>query len=143
MKLDDLTKLFESIKNNPTAIYGIAFTLLMGSGTAVYQGITKWNAATQVLENFDQVQNDAAESKRNFIALKERVDAQAESIMKAQEKASDALLAAREAKVVSESTQKEARASASATAIQLEVTSNTLKSEMNSIKRATTNRLGN
>lgn len=59
-----------------------------------------------------------------------------------QEKLSDALMASREAKIVSESTQKEARASANAQKVELEVTAASLKSEMNTLKRVTTNRLG-
>jgi hypothetical protein len=47
-----------------------------------------------------------------------------------------------EAKIIAESTQKEARASANATSVQMESTKNEIKAEMNAIKKATTNRLG-
>jgi len=50
---------------------------------------------------------------------------------------------AREAKVISESVQKELRAGLSAQKIELEITASSLRSEMNTLKRATTNRLGN
>jgi hypothetical protein len=51
-------------------------------------------------------------------------------------------MAAREAKIVSESNQKELRAGLAAQKTELDVTSNTLKQEMNTLRRATTNRLG-
>jgi hypothetical protein len=52
-------------------------------------------------------------------------------------------MAAREAKILAESAQKELRSGLAAQKIELDVTTNTLRSEMNTLKRATTNRLGN
>ena len=54
----------------------------------------------------------------------------------------EALMAAREAKIVSESVQKELRAGLNAQKVELESTTSALRSEMNSLKRAATNRLG-
>jgi uncharacterized coiled-coil protein SlyX len=65
-----------------------------------------------------------------------------DSLAKLQDRASDATINAREAKVMAESTQKELRSGLSAQKTELDVTSSTLRSEMNTLKRATTNRLG-
>ena len=59
-----------------------------------------------------------------------------------QERLAEALMSAREAKIVSESVQKELRAGMAAQKVELESTTQALKSEMNTLKRATTNRLG-
>jgi len=143
MKLEEITKLFESIKNNPTVIWGIIFASLGTIGTFSYQAITKYNAVSAIVTGYDDTASDASKAKDGVENLTARVNAQQEPLMKLQEKASDALLDAREAKITAESTQKEARASALAQKTELDATTNALRSEMNSIKRATTNRLGN
>lgn len=143
MKLEEITKLFESIKNNPTVIWGIIFASLGTIGTVSYQAITKYNAVSAIVTGYDDTASDASKAKDGVENLTARVNAQQETLMKLQEKASDALLDAREAKIIAESTQKEARASALAQKTELDATTNALRSEMNSIKRATTNRLGN
>ena len=81
-------------------------------------------------------------AKRKVEALEEKVQDQRETIIKLQERLGEAVMAAREAKIVSESNQKELRAGLTAQKVELEVTANSLKSEMNTLKRATTNRLG-
>lgn len=143
MKLEDITKLLESIKNNPTAIWGIIFASLGTIATVSYQAITKYNAVSAIVTGYDDTSSDASAAKRGVESLTERVNSQQETLIKLQEKTSDALLDAREAKITAESTQKEARASALAQKTELDATANALHSEMNSIKRATTNRLGN
>ena len=143
MKLEEITKLFESIKNNPTVIWGIIFASLGTIGTVSYQAITKYNAVSAIVTGYDDTASDASKAKDGVEALTARVNSQQETIMKLQEKTSDALLDAREAKIIAESTQKEARAAALAQKTELDATTNALRSEMNSIKRATTNRLGN
>jgi hypothetical protein len=74
--------------------------------------------------------------------LEEKVATQREVIAKMQERLAEALMAAREAKILAESAQKELRSGLSAQKVELDVTTNTLRSEMNTLKRATTNRLG-
>jgi len=143
MKLQEITKLFESIKENPTVIWGIVFASLGTIATVSYQGITKYNEVTAIISGYDDTSSTAADAKRKVDNLVERVNAQQETIMKLQEKTSDALLNAREAKITAESTQKEARSAAIAQKTELDATTLALRSEMNSIKRATTNRLGN
>lgn len=143
MKLEDITKLLESIKNNPTAIWGIVFASLGTIATVSYQAITKYNQVSSIVTGYDDTAADASDAKRKVENLTERVNSQQETLIKLQEKTSDALLNAREAKITAESTQKEARAAALAQKTELDATTNGLRSEMNSIKRATTNRLGN
>jgi hypothetical protein len=143
MKLEDITKLLDSIKNNPTAIWGIVFASLGTIATVSYQAITKYNQVSSIVTGYDDTAADASDAKRKVENLTERVNSQQETLIKLQEKTSDALLNAREAKITAESTQKEARAAALAQKTELDATSNALHSEMNSIKRATTNRLGN
>lgn len=142
MKIEDIKELLNSIKNNPMAIYGIVFASVGTICSASYVGITQYNKVSSILESYDETSGTASSAHRKVEALTEQLAQQRETVMKLQERLADAMINAREAKIMAESATKEARASASATAVQLEVTTQTLRSEMNSIKRATTNRLG-
>lgn len=112
---------------------------ILGAG---YTGITMFNEVKGMFEDFGSVAANASAAKRKADALEEKVAEQRETIAKMQERLADALMAAREAKIVAESTQKELRSGLAAQKVELEVTSSTLRSEMNTLKRATTNRLG-
>jgi len=114
--------------------------VILGAG---YTGITKFNEVKEMYESYSDTASDASSAKRKALALEEKVAEQRETIAKMQERLAEALMAAREAKIVAESTQKELRAGLSAQKVELEVTSGALRSEMNTLKRATTNRLGN
>jgi len=137
-----LQKVLDWAKQN-TMLAGIVITVVPGVFVAGYQGITKFNEVKDMYESFADVSSAASSAKRRVEALEEKVLEQRETITKLQERSSDALINAREAKIVSESVQKELRAGLAAQKVELEVTSSALKSEMNSIKRATTSRLGN
>jgi len=137
-----LQKVLDWAKQN-TMLAGIVLTIVPGVFVAGYQGITKFNEVKDMYESFGDVASAASSAKRRVEALEEKVLEQRETITKLQERSSDALINAREAKIVSESVQKELRAGLAAQKVELEVTSSALKSEMNSIKRATTSRLGN
>lgn len=113
--------------------------VILGAG---YTGITKFNEVKEMYESYSDTASDASSAKRKAVALEEKVAEQRETIAKMQERLAEALMAAREAKIVAESTQKELRAGLSAQKVELEVTSGALRSEMNTLKRATTNRLG-
>ena len=113
---------------------------ILGAG---YTGITMFNEVKGMFEDFSSVASNAATAKRKVEALEEKVADQRETIAKMQERLAEALMAAREAKIVAESTQKELRSGLAAQKVELDVTSSTLRSEMNTLKRATTNRLGN
>ena len=112
---------------------------ILGAG---YTGITKFNEVKEMYESYSDTASDASSAKRKVVALEEKVAEQRETIAKMQERLAEALMAAREAKIVAESTQKELRAGLSAQKVELEVTAGALRSEMNTLKRATTNRLG-
>lgn len=126
-----------------TMIAGILITGIPAILGAGYAGITKFNEVKEMYESFNDVASAASSAKRRVEVLEEKVTEQRETIIKLQERLNFAVMDAREAKVVSESVQKELRAGLSAQKVELEVTANALKTEMNAVKRATTNRLGN
>jgi hypothetical protein len=113
---------------------------ILGAG---YTGITKFNQVKEMYEGYSGTAKSASASEKKVIILEEKVADQREVIAKMQERLAEALMAAREAKIVAESTQKELRSGLASQKVELDVTSNTLRSEMNTLKRATTNRLGN
>ena len=113
---------------------------ILGAG---YTGITKFNEVKDMYEGYSDTSSAAFSAKRKVESLEEKVQEQRETILKLQERLAEAVMAAREAKIVSESNQKELRAGLAAQKVELEVTSGALRSEMNTLKRATTNRLGN
>ena len=113
---------------------------ILGAG---YTGITKFNEVKEMYEGYSDTASSASAAERKAKVLEEKVADQREVIAKMQERLAEALMAAREAKIVAESTQKELRSGLAAQKVELDVTSSTLRSEMNTLKRATTNRLGN
>jgi Fe-S cluster assembly scaffold protein SufB len=126
-----------------TMIAGIALTgipIVFGAG---YTGITKFNEVKAMYESYDDVSSTASKALRKVEALEEKNAELRETVMKLQERTAETMINSREAKVVSESVQKELRAGLSAQKVELEVTASSLRSEMNTLKRATTNRLGN
>ena len=112
---------------------------ILGAG---YTGITKFNQVKQMYEGYSDTATSASIAEKKVKVLEEKLSDQREVIAKMQERLAESLMASREAKIISESTQKELRSGLSAQKIELEVTSNSLRSEMNTLKRATTNRLG-
>jgi uncharacterized coiled-coil protein SlyX len=114
--------------------------VILGAG---YTGITKFNEVKEMYEGYSDTASSASAAERKVKILEEKVADQREVIAKMQERLAEALMAAREAKIVAESTQKELRSGLAAQKVELDVTSSTLRSEMNTLKRATTNRLGN
>ena len=113
---------------------------ILGAG---YTGITKFNEVKEMYEGYSSTAASASSAEKRVKLLEEKVADQREVIAKMQERLAEALMAAREAKIVAESTQKELRSGMAAQKVELDVTSSTLRSEMNTLKRATTNRLGN
>ena len=113
--------------------------VILGAG---YTGITKFNEVKEMYEGYSDTASSASAAERKVKILEEKVADQREVIAKMQERLAEALMAAREAKIVAESTQKELRSGMAAQKVELDVTSSTLRSEMNTLKRATTNRLG-
>jgi hypothetical protein len=112
---------------------------ILGAG---YTGITKFNEVKEMYEGYSDTASSASAAERKVKILEEKLAEQREVIAKMQERLAESLMAAREAKIVAESTQKELRSGMAAQKVELDVTSSTLRSEMNTLKRATTNRLG-
>ena len=101
---------------------------ILGAG---YTGITKFNEVKEMYEGYSDTASSASAAERKVKILEEKVADQREVIAKMQERLAEALMAAREAKIVAESTQKELRSGMAAQKVELDVTSSTLRSEMN------------
>jgi hypothetical protein len=112
---------------------------ILGAG---YTGITKFNQVKEMYEGYSGTAKSASNAEKKVSILEEKVAEQREVIAKMQERLAEALMAAREAKILAESAQKELRSGLASQKVELDVTTNTLRSEMNTLKRATTNRLG-
>ena len=144
-KLDKIQGFVEKWVNwakQNTMIAGFIIAGIPAIAGAGYTAITKFNEVKAMYEDFDTVSSNAASSKRKVEVLEEKVAELRETNIKLQERLAEAVMAAREAKIVSESNQKELRAGLAAQKVELEVTSGSLRTEMNAIKRATTNKLG-
>ncbi len=125
-----------------TMVAGILITTIPAIGAFGYTAITKFNEVKDMYESFNDVAADASSSKRKVAALEEKVAELRETVVKLQERTADATINSREAKVMAESTQKELRSGLAAQKTELDVTTTTLRREMDSVRRATTNRLG-
>jgi hypothetical protein len=142
MDLNKIIELFKSIKDNPTVIIGLVFASIGTIASGSYVVITKYNEIDGIVTGYAETQAQASKAVRDIEYLKERVNSQAETIMKLQEKAGDGYMLAREAKVVADSTQKEARSGIAGIKSELDIQNNSLRSEMQAIRRATVNPLG-
>ncbi len=147
-----LQGLLDWAKQN-TMLAGIVITVLPAIASGGYVTITKANEIIAMYNDFSTVAENASSAKSKAESVEAKLlakidvleDKQSEmrdTIAKLQDRASDATINAREAKIMAESTQKELRSGLAAQKTELDVTSSTLRSEMNTLKRATTNRLG-
>ena len=145
-KLETATNKLQSLldwaKQN-TMLVGILITVIPAVMAFGYNAITQFNKWKDAAEDYENVSAAAYSAERKAKALEEKVASQQEAIMKLQERASDALLNAREAKTVAESTQKEVRSLARAQEVELKAVNDSMNAQLNAIKKATTNRLGN
>jgi DNA repair protein RadC len=139
---DKIQNLLDWAKQN-TMLVGILITVIPGVAVGGYNVITKANEIIAMYEEFNSVAGNASKALRKVESLEEKSSNQQESIIKMQERLSDTMLNAREAKTVAESTQKEVRSLARAQEVELKAMNDSVRSELNSIKRASTNRLGN
>jgi hypothetical protein len=139
---DKVNGLLDWAKQN-TMLVGILITVVPAIGLFGYNAITKYNEVKSMYESYDSTASSASKAIRKIEILEEKVAAQQETIIKLQERASDALLNAREAKTVADSTQKEVRSLARAQEVELKAVNDSMNTQLNAIKRATTNRLGN
>lgn len=141
-KVEGFVKKWVDWAKQNTMVAGILITGIPAIGAFSYNAITKFNEVKAMYEDFDGVSSAAYAGKRKVEALEEKVAELREANIKLQEKLNYAVMDSREAKVVSESVQKELRAGLAAQKVELISTSESLKTEMNALKRATTNRLG-
>ena len=126
-----------------TMLAGIVITIIPAVASGGYMVITKANEIIAMYNEFNDVAGNASSALRKSEALAEKVANQQESIIKMQERLSDTMLNAREAKTVAESTQKEVRSLARAQEVELKAMNDSMRAELNAVKKASTNRLGN
>jgi ABC-type phosphate transport system auxiliary subunit len=124
-------------------LVGILVTVIPAIATFGYQAITKFNEVRSMYEGYSNTSSSASKALSKVETLEEKVNELRETNIKLQERLAEAVMAAREAKIVSESNQKELRAGLAAQKVELQVTSESLKMEMATVRKATTNRLGN
>jgi hypothetical protein len=141
-KLDKLESAIKFVKEN-SVVVGFVLAAVPVIGGAFYTGITELNKAkdalsqfTEIVEQFGEYKGKVATLERENAALKERLNQTNESVASTQMRLSDAYINAKEAKVKADQVER-------TTTRELEILGQALKTEINAIKRATSNRLGN
>lgn len=136
--------------------------ILSASGTTIYVGITTYNrviAATESIEAYKPyddndlkrtIMEKNASLEQENARLRTEVDTAKSALLQAstqlarvQEKASEAAVAATEAKTVAQGTQRETQAMLSSIREEIKTTKEGLEAKMKALQRATTNPLGN
>ena len=150
MDIEKITELFKSIKDNPTVIIGLVFASIGTIASGSYVMITKYNEISAIVTGFDGVQGDAASALKKIDLLAQkvesiesRVNSLGDTLNKVQDKTSEALLAGRQGQTVAESTRTETRSQIQAIKSEVQIALDAVKTEMNALRKATTNRLGN
>lgn len=141
-KLDKLESLIKFARENAVVIgfLGTAIPFILGLG---YTGITELNKAKDALSQFTEIVDQFSEykSKVNSLEkenanLKERLNQTNDAVASTQMRLSDAYINAKEAKTKADQVER-------TTTRELEVLGQALKTEIQAVKRASTNRLGN
>jgi len=159
MNLEETKTSFSNL--SATAI-AIIFSILAACGGTIYVGITTYNrviAATESIEAYKPYDdNDLKRSimEKNAVLeqentrLRTEVDTAKSALLQAssqlarvQEKASEAAVAATEAKTVAQGTSRETQAMLASIREELKTTKEGLEAKMKALQRATTNPLGN
>ena len=159
MNLDEIKTSFSSFSATALAII---FSVLAAAGGTIYVGITTYNrviAATEAIEGYKPY--DDNDLKRNMleknatleaenVRLRTEVDTAKSALLQAstqlarvQEKASEAAIAATEAKTISQGNARETQAMLASIREELRTTKEGLEAKMKALQRATTNPLGN
>ena len=158
MNLEDAKTSFSSL--SATAI-AIIFSVLAACGGTIYVGITTYNrviAATEAIEGYkpyddndlkrNMLEKNAALEAEN-VRLRTEVDTAKSALLQAstqlarvQEKASEAAVAATEAKTVAQGTARETQAMLNSIREEVRTTKEGLEAKMKALQRATTNPLG-
>jgi biopolymer transport protein ExbB/TolQ len=138
---EGFNKYMKLVKDNVMIIgfLGTAVPFIFGGG---YYVITEFNKAKDslsqfkdIVEGFSDIKNKLNSLEQDTKYLRERSQEQGDRIVRIQEKLSDAASDAKHAKVTAERVEK-------AVDKDLKILGDAMKSELNAIKRATTNRLG-
>jgi hypothetical protein len=141
-KLDKIEAAIKFARENAIVLgfLGTAVPFIFGLG---YTAITEINKAkdalsqfTEIVEQFGEVKGKVATLERENAALKERLNQTNESVANTQMRLSDAYINAKEAKTKSDQVER-------TTTRELEVLGQALKTEIQAVRRATSNRLGN
>lgn len=141
-KLDKIESAIKFARENAIVLgfLGTAVPFIFGLG---YTAITEINKAkdalsqfTEIVEQFSEYKSKVATLERENANLKERLNQTNESVANTQMRLSDAYINAKEAKTKSDQVER-------TTTRELEVLGQALKSEIQAVRRASTNRLGN
>jgi uncharacterized coiled-coil DUF342 family protein len=141
-KLDKIEAAIKFARENAIVLgfLGTAIPFVFGLG---YTAITELNKAkdalsqfTDIVEQFGEVKGKVATLERENNNLRERLQTQSDQIGKAQDRLTDAVLDSKQAKAKADSVER-------MTTQELKILGEAMKSELNAIKRATSNRLGN
>ena len=159
MNLDEIKTSFSSFSATALAI---VFSILAAAGGTIYVGITTYNrviAATEAIEGYKpyddndlkraMLEKNATLEAEN-VRLRTEVDTAKSALLQAstqlarvQEKASEAAIAATEAKTISQGNARETQAMLASIREELRTTKEGLEAKMKALQRATTNPLGN
>ena len=159
MNLEEIKTSFSSFSATALAI---VFSILAAAGGTIYVGITTYNrviAATEAIEGYKpyddndlkraMLEKNATLEAEN-VRLRTEVDTAKSALLQAstqlarvQEKASEAAIAATEAKTISQGNARETQAMLASIREELRTTKEGLEAKMKALQRATTNPLGN
>lgn len=167
MKLEDATNFLKAFSSNPTVIWGTLFTVIPSVFFGGYTAITRYNEMVSVIDENKEIVKRAASQSKELAELRVRLDQEqaartselsaktielnaikdrqvqlSEAMIRVSEKASDAIALARETKAIAEGSQKESRAALAGIRSELETTNQSLRTEMQVLRRATVNPLG-
>lgn len=140
-KLDKLESAIKFIKEN-SVVVGFVLAAVPVIGGGFYTAITELNKAkdalsqfTEIVDQFSEYKGKVATLERENANLKERLNQTNEAVANTQMRLSDAYINAKEAKTKSDQVER-------TTTRELEVLGQALKSEIQAVRRASTNRLG-
>ena len=170
-KSSEIITFFTTLLANPKAALMIVCSSVPAILGAGYIGVTKYNQVITIIETNDAKEQSISDLKTQVATLqkdsvafkkemdivlkssndrlneqmsnlKSKFDAQMESVIKLQDKTSDALMQAREGKVVSESNQKELRSQLISIRAEVNASLDAVRTEIQAMKKATSNPLG-
>lgn len=140
-KLDKLESAIKFVKEN-SVVVGFVLAAVPVIGGGFYTAITELNKAkdalsqfTEIVDEFGTLKSKVSTLEKDNTYLKERLQSQAEQIGKAQDRLTDAVLDSKQAKAKADTVER-------VTTQELKILGDAMRSELNAIKRASTNRLG-